>query len=61
MNIFGFSKYAINEGYYRSDLIPDVDKVKFLKIYCNLIDNREYNEFLTNVYINALITSNIRK
>ena len=41
MNLFGFSKYVFNEGYHRSDLIPNVDKVKFLKIYCNLIDNRE--------------------
>ena len=49
MNLFGFSKYVFNEGYHRSDLIPNVDKVNFLKIYCNLIDNRENDEFLTNV------------
>ena len=45
MNLFGFSKYAFNEGYHRSDLIPNVDKVKFLKLYRNLIDNREDDEF----------------
>ena len=50
MNLFGFSNYVFNEGYHRSNLIPNVDKVKFLKIYCNLIDNREDNEFLTNVF-----------
>ena len=50
MNLFGFSNSVITEGYNRSDLIPDVDKVKFLKIYYNLVDNREYNEFLTNIY-----------
>ena len=49
MNLFGFSNYVFNEGYHRSDLIPNVDKDKFLKVYCNLIDNREDNEFLTNV------------
>ena len=59
MNLFGFSKYVFNEGYYKSDLIPDVDKVKVLKIYCNLIDNREYNEFLTNVYIKGSISQQI--
>ena len=32
MNLFGFSKYVFNEGYHRSDLIPNVDKVKFLNI-----------------------------
>ena len=51
MNLFGFSNYVFNEEYHRSYLIPNVDKVKFLKIYCNLIDNREDNEFLTNVFI----------
>ena len=51
MNLFGFSNYVFNEGYHRNDLIPNVDKVKFLKICCNLIDNREDNEFLTNIFI----------
>ena len=49
MNLFGFSKYVFNEGYHKSDLTPNVDKVKFLKLYCFLIDNREDDEFLTNV------------
>ena len=59
MNLFGFSKYVFNEGYHRSDLTPNVDKVKFLKIYCNLIDNREYNEFLTNIYIKGGISEQV--
>ena len=59
MNLFGFSKYVFNEGYHRSDLIPNVDKIKFSKIYCNLIDNREYNEFLTNVYIKGGISDQV--
>ena len=29
MNLFGFSKYVFNEGYHRSDLMPNVDKVNF--------------------------------
>ena len=59
MNLFGFSKYVFNEGYHRSDLIPNVDKVKFLKTYCNLIDNREDNEFLTNVFIKGYISEQV--
>ena len=55
MNLFGFS----NEGYHRSNLIPNVDKVKFLKIYCNLIDDREENEFLTNVFIKGDISQQV--
>ena len=28
MNLFGFSKGTLTEGYYRSELTPNVDKVK---------------------------------
>ena len=59
MNLFGFSKYIFNEGYHRSGLIPKVDKVKFLKLYCNLVDNREDNEFLTNVFIKGGISDQV--
>ena len=60
MNLFGFSNYVFNEGYHRSDLIPNVDKVKFLKLYCNLVDNREDNEYLTNVFINEGISDQVK-
>ena len=59
MNLFGFSNSIITEGYNRPDLIPNVDKVKFLKLCCNLVDNREYNEFLTNVYIKGGISDQV--
>ena len=59
MNLFGFSNSVITEGYNRSDLIPNVDKVKFLKLYCNLVDNREDNEFLTNVFIKGGISDQV--
>ena len=47
MKLLGFSKYVINPGYNRSDLIPQIDKTKYLNIYCNIVDN----EHLTNVFI----------
>ena len=59
MNLFGFSNNIITEGYHRSDLIPNGDKVKFLKLYCNLVDNREDNEFLTNVFISGGISEQV--
>ena len=59
MNLFGFSNSLITKGYNRSDLIPNVDKVKFLKLYCNLVDNREDNEFLTNVFIKGSISDQV--
>ena len=59
MNLFGFSNSIISEGYNRGLLIPDVDKVKLLKINCNLVDNREDNEFLTNVFIKGDISQQV--
>ena len=59
MNLFGFSTSIITEGYNRSDLIPNGDKIKFLKLYCNLVDNREDNEFLTNIFIKGGISDQI--
>ena len=51
VELFGFEKNIFEEGYHRSTLIPNLDKSKFLKIYCNLVDNKEDNMFLTNVFI----------
>ena len=51
MKLLGFSKYVINPGYNRSDLIPQIDKTKYLKIYCNIVDNKNRNEHLTDVFI----------
>ena len=51
MDLFGFEINIFNEGYYRSTLTPNLDKTKFLKIYCNFVDNKEDNEFFTNVFI----------
>ena len=49
--LFGFEKNIFEEGYHRSTKIPNVDKTKFLKIYCNLVDNKEDSRFLTNIFI----------
>ena len=51
MKLLGFSKYVINPGYNRSDFTYQIDKTKYLKIYCNIVDNKNYNEHLTNVFI----------
>ena len=50
MDLFGFKKKIFEEGYHRSSKTPNLDKTKFLKIYCNLVDNKD-NMFLTNIFI----------
>ena len=59
MNLFGFSNSIITEGYNRTNLIPNMDKVKFLKLYCNLVDNQNDNEFLTDVSITGEISQQV--
>ena len=59
MDLFGFEKNIFKEGYQRSTKTPNLDKTKFLKIYCNLVDDKEDNEFLTNVFIKNNISDQI--
>ena len=51
VELFGFEKNIFEEGYHRSTKTPNPDKTKFLKIYCNLVDNKEDNMFLSNIFI----------
>ena len=55
--LLGFSNGIINESYTRSDLVPNIDKTKYLKIYSNIIDNYNDNNFLSTVFINSDISA----
>ena len=37
--LFGFSNGIINKSYTRSDLVTNIDRVKYLKIFSNIADN----------------------
>ena len=51
--LFGFSNGLINKSYTRSDLTPNVDRVKYLKIFSNIVDNINDSNFLSDIYINS--------
>ena len=51
--LFGFSNGIINKTYTRSDLTPNIDRVKFLKIFSNIVDNINDSNFLSNIYIKS--------
>ena len=59
MHLFGFETNVFEEGCHRSSKVPNLDKTKFLKIYCNLVDNKEDNEFLTNIFIKNNISDQV--
>ena len=54
--LLGFSNGIINESYTRSNLVPNIDETKYLKIYSNIIDNYNDNNFLSTVFINSGIS-----
>ena len=51
--LFGFSNGIINKTYTRSDLTPNVDRVEYLKIFSNIVDNIYDDNFLSNIYIKS--------
>ena len=55
--LLGFSNGIINESYTRSDKIPNIDKTKYLKIYSNIIDNYNDDNFLSSVFIDSGISN----
>ena len=55
--LFEFSNGIINKSYTRSDLVPKVDRVKYLKIFSNIIDNANDDQFLSNIFINEDVSN----
>ena len=55
--LFGFSNGIINKSYTRSDLTPNTDRVKYLKIFSNIVDNINDGNFLSNIYINSDVSN----
>ena len=55
--LFGFSNGIINKTYTRSDLIPKVDRVIYLKIYSNIVDNINDSNFLSDVDIDGGVSN----
>ena len=55
--LFGFSNGIIIKSYTRSDLTPNIDRVKYLKIFSNIVDNISNDQFLSNIYINSDVSN----
>ena len=49
--LFGFSNGIINKSYTRSD------RVKYLKIFSNIVDNINDGNFLSHIYINSDVSN----
>ena len=54
--MLGFSDEILKKYLQRSDLIPQVNPINYLKIYCNIIDNKNNPYYLTDVFIKSGIS-----
>ena len=55
--LFGFSNGIINKSYTRSDLVPKIDRVIYLKIYSNIVDNINDSNFLSDIDIDSDVSN----
>ena len=51
--MLGFSNKVLKKYLQRSDLVPQVNLINYLKIYCNIIDNKNNPYYLTDVFIKS--------
>ena len=47
-----FSNKILKKYLQRSNLTPQINSINYLKIYCNIIDNKNNPYYLSNVFIN---------
>ena len=51
--MLGFSDKVLKRYLQRSDLTPQINSINYLKIYCNIIDNKNNPYYLSNVFIKS--------
>ena len=51
--MLGFSDNILKKYLQRSDLTPQINSINYLKIFCNVIDNKYNPYYLSNVFIKS--------
>ena len=51
--MLGFSYTILKKDLQRSDLVPQINKINYLKIYSNVIDNKHNPYYLSNIFIKS--------
>ena len=51
--MLGFSDKVLKRYLQRSDLTPQINSINYLKIFCNIIDNKNNPYYLSNVFIQS--------
>ena len=51
--MLGFSEKVLKRYLQRSDLTPQINPINYLKIFCNIIDNKNNPYYLSNIFIKS--------
>ena len=51
--ILGFSEKVLKRYLQRSNLVPQINPINYLKIFCNIIDNKNNPYYLSNIFIKS--------
>ena len=54
--MLGFSYKILKKDLQRSDLIPQINRINYLKIYSNIIDNKNNPYYLSNIFIKSNVS-----
>ena len=54
--MLGFSYKILTNDLQRSDLIPQINRINYLKIYSNIIDNENNPYYVSNVFIKSNVS-----
>ena len=54
--MFNFSEKILKKDLQRSDSIPQINRINYLKIYSNIIDNENNPYYLSNVFIKSNVS-----
>ena len=52
-HMLGFSYKILKKDLQRSDLTPQINRIDYLKIYSNIIDNKDNPYCLSNIFIKS--------
>ena len=52
-HMLGFSHNILKKDLQRSDKTPQINKINYLKIYSNIIDNKHNLYYLSNIFIKS--------
>ena len=54
--MLGFSYKILKKDLQRSNLIPQINRINYLKIFSNIIDNENNPYYLSNVFIKSNVS-----